>query len=219
MWEGPYGNWGSRKHIISSLDQSLSRMKLDYVDLFYSHRYDPNTPIEETLNALVDVVKQGKALYIGISRWPLEQLKQAYNYLAERDVKILTVQDRLNLLDRKPQNEGILSFCREVGVGFVSFSPLAQGLLTNKYLNGVPAHSRMEQNLFLQKKVLTPELLAYLKHLNSLASDRQESLAEMALAWVLAQKGVTSVIIGASSVEQLAQNIKCVNAAPFIEEL
>ena len=219
MWEGPYGNWGSRKHIISSLDQSLSRMKLDYVDLFYSHRYDPNTPIEETLNALVDVVKQGKALYIGISRWPLEQLKQAYNYLAERDVKVLTVQDRLNLLDRKPQNEGILSFCREVGVGFVSFSPLAQGLLTNKYLNGVPAHSRMEQNLFLQKKVLTPELLAYLKHLNSLASDRQESLAEMALAWVLAQKGVTSVIIGASSVEQLAQNIKCVNAAPFVEEL
>jgi oxidoreductase, aldo/keto reductase family len=219
MWEGPYGNWGSRKHIISSLDQSLSRMKLDYVDLFYSHRYDPNTPIEETLNALVDVVKQGKALYIGISRWPLEQLKQAYNYLAERDVKVLTVQDRLNLLDRKPQNEGILSFCREVGVGFVSFSPLAQGLLTNKYLNGVPAHSRMEQNLFLQKKVLTPELLAYLKHLNSLASDRQESLAEMALAWVLAQKGVTSVIIGTSSVEQLAQNIKCVNAAPFVEEL
>ena len=219
MWEGPYGNWGSRKHIISSLDQSLSRMKLDYVDLFYSHRYDPNTPIEETLNALVDVVKQGKALYIGISRWPLEQLKQAYNYLAERDVKVLTVQDRLNLLDRKPQNEGILSFCREVGVGFVSFSPLAQGLLTNKYLNGVPAHSRMEQNLFLQKKVLTPELIAYLKHLNSLASDRQESLAEMALAWVLAQKGVTSVIIGASSVEQLAQNIKCVNAAPFVEEL
>ena len=194
-------------------------MKLDYVDLFYSHRYDPNTPIEETLNALVDIVKQGKALYIGISRWPLEQLKQAYNYLAERDVKVLTVQDRLNLLDRKPQNEGILSFCREVGVGFVSFSPLAQGLLTNKYLNGVPAHSRMEQNLFLQKEVLTPELLAYLKHLNSLASDRQESLAEMALAWVLAQKGVTSVIIGASSVEQLAQNIKCVNAAPFVEEL
>ena len=219
MWEGPYGNWGSRKHIISSLDQSLSRMKLDYVDLFYSHRYDPNTPIEETLNALVDVVKQGKALYIGISRWPLEQLKQAYTYLAERDVKVLTVQDRLNLLDRKPQNEGILRFCREVGAGFVSFSPLAQGLLTNKYLNGVPAHSRMEQNLFLQKKVLTPELLAYLKHLNSLASDRQESLAEMALAWVLAQKGVTSVIIGASSVEQLAQNIKCVNAAPFVEEL
>ena len=158
-------------------------------------------------------------MYIGISRWPLEQLKQAYNYLAERDVKVLTVQDRLNLLDRKPQNEGILSFCREVGVGFVSFSPLAQGLLTNKYLNGVPAHSRMEQNLFLQKKVLTPELLAYLKHLNSLASDRQESLAEMALAWVLAQKGVTSVIVGASSVEQLAQNIKCVNAAPFVEEL
>ena len=194
-------------------------MKLDYVDLFYSHRYDPNTPIEETLNALVDVVKQGKALYIGISRWPLEQLKQAYNYLAERDVKVLTVQDRLNLLDRKPQNEGILSFCREVGVGFVSFSPLAQGLLTNKYLNGVPAHSRMEQNLFLQKEVLTPELLAYLKHLNLLASDRQESLAEMALAWGLAQKGVTSVIIGASSVEQLAQNIKCVNAAPFVEEL
>ena len=219
MWEGPYGNWGSRKHIISSLDQSLSRMKLDYVDLFYSHRYDPNTPIEETLNALVDVVKQGKALYIGISRWPLEQLKQAYSYLAERDVKLLTVQDRLNLLDRKPQNEGILSFCREVGVGFVSFSPLAQGLLTNKYLNGIPAHSRMEQNVFLQKKVLTPELLAYLKHLNSLASDRQESLAEMALAWVLAQKGVTSVIIGASSVEQLAQNIKCVDAASFIEEL
>ena len=219
MWEGPYGNWGSRKHIISSLDQSLSRMKLDYVDLFYSHRYDPNTPIEETLNALVDVVKQGKALYIGISRWPLEQLKQAYSYLAERDVKLLTIQDRLNLLDRKPQNEGILSFCREVGVGFVSFSPLAQGLLTNKYLNGIPAHSRMEQNVFLQKKVLTPELLAYLKHLNSLASDRQESLAEMALAWVLAQKGVTSVIIGASSVEQLAQNIKCVDAASFIEEL
>ncbi|HRN16932.1 MAG TPA: aldo/keto reductase, partial [Xylanibacter oryzae] len=138
MWAGPYGNWGSRKYMIASLDQSLKRMHLDYVDLFYSHRYDPNTPLEETLQALVDIVKAGKALYVGISRWPLEALKFATAYLGDRDVPLLIYQGRLNLLDRAPQEDGIIDYCAEQGIGFISFSPLAQGLLTDRYLNGIP---------------------------------------------------------------------------------
>lgn len=218
MWEGPYGNWGSRKHLITSLDQSLRRMKLDYVDLFYSHRFDPQTPLEETLQALADVVRSGKALYIGISRWPLEALQKAYSYLTARDIPFLTVQDRLNLLDRKPQSDGTLAFCREHQLGFVAFSPLAQGLLTDRYLNGVPAQSRMARSASLKESVLTPELLGYLQQLNRHAAQRGESLSQMALAWVLAQKGVTSVLVGASSVEQLATNLKCIQALPFTGE-
>ena len=212
MWEGPYGNWGSRKYLMASLDQSLKRMNLDYVDLFYSHRYDPNTPLEETLQAMVDIVKQGKALYLGISRWPLEALKFADQYLKERDCPLLIFQDRLNMLDRAPQENGTLDYCAENGIGFISFSPLAQGLLTDRYLNGIPADSRMAKEHFLKHSALTPELLEQLKIWNAEAGERDETLAEMALAWILQQKGVTSVLVGASSTAQLEKNMKCVHA-------
>ena len=212
MWEGPYGNWGSRKYLMASLDQSLKRMNLDYVDLFYSHRYDPNTPLEETLQAMVDIVKQGKALYLGISRWPLEALKFADQYLKERDCPLLIFQDRLNMLDRAPQENGTLDYCAENGIGFISFSPLAQGLLTDRYLNGIPADSRMAKEHFLKHSALTPELLEQLKKWNAEAEERGETLAEMALAWILQQKGVTSVLVGASSTAQLEKNMKCVHA-------
>ena len=217
MWPGHYGNWGSRKYLMASLDQSLQRMHLDYVDLFYSHRYDPETPLEETLQALVDVVRQGKALYVGISRWPLEATRTAYEYLKAHDVPLLIYQGRLNLLDREPQEDGILDFCADHGVGFISFSPLAQGLLTDRYLNGIPEESRMAKGKFLKESMLTPELLARLRQLNEEAAQRGETLAEMALAWILAQRGVTSVLVGASSTRQLERNLKCVDAAPFEE--
>ena len=215
MWEGPYGNWGSRKYLMASLDQSLKRMNLDYVDLFYSHRYDPNTPLEETLQAMVDIVKQGKALYLGISRWPLEALKFADQYLKERDCPLLIFQDRLNMLDRASQENGTLDYCHENGIGFISFSPLAQGLLTDRYLNGIPTDSRMAKEHFLKHSALTPELLEQLKQWNAEAGERGETLAEMALAWILHQKGVTSVLVGASSTAQLEKNMKCVHAKAF----
>lgn len=215
MWPGPYGNWGSRKYLMASIDQSLRRMRLDYMDLFYSHRYDPNTPLEETLQALVDIVRQGKALYIGISRWPLEALTVAEQYLREHDTPLLIYQDKLNLINRQPLEEGRLQFCHDHGIGFISFSPLAQGLLTDRYLNGVPDDSRMAKGRFLKRETLTPELTAHLQELNAQAHERNETLAEMALAWILHQQGVTSVLVGASSVAQLEQNMKCVHAQPF----
>lgn len=219
MWPGPYGNWGSRKYIFASLEQSLKRMRLDYVDLFYSHRYDPNTPLEETLQALVDIVRQGKALYVGISRWPLEALRVAHDYLKAHDVPMLIYQGRINLLDREPINEGILDYCQRQGIGFISFSPLAQGLLTDRYLHGVPDDSRMARNHFLKKERLTPELFNYLQRLNATATERGESLAEMALSWVLHQQGITSVLVGASSPEQLQKNLRSVHAQPFDENI
>lgn len=210
MWDGPYGNWGSRKYLMASLDQSLKRMHLDYVDLFYSHRYDPVTPLEETLQALVDIVRAGKALYVGISRWPLEATRFAFQYLKERDVPCLIYQGRLNMLDRAPQQEGILDLCLQEGVGFISFSPLAQGLLTDRYLNGIPEGSRMTRGKFLKEEMLTPQLLEQLRQWNSEAQQQGMTLAEKALRWILEQKGVTSVLIGASSTGQLDRNLKCV---------
>ena len=207
MWPGPYGNWGSRKYMIASLDQSLKRMRMDYVDLFYSHRYDPATPLEETLQALVDIVRAGKALYVGISRWPLEALKFADNYLRQRDVPLLIYQGRLNMLDRTPQEEGILGYCSAHGIGFIAFSPLAQGLLTDRYLNGIPADSRMAREHFLKKEALTPQLMEYLRELKEETDQRGETIAQHALRWVLSQKGVTSVLVGASSVSQLKTNL------------
>lgn len=207
MWPGPYGNWGSRKYLMASLDQSLRRMHLDYVDLFYSHRYDPETPLEETLQALVDIVRAGKALYVGISRWPLQALKRADEYLRERDVPLLIYQGRLNLLDREPQQEGILDYCADRGIGFIAFSPLAQGLLTDRYLNGIPADSRMAQGRFLKQDRLTPELLTYLRQLQAEAQAEGRTISQNALRWILAQRGVTSVLVGASSVEQLQKNL------------
>ena len=207
MWPGPYGNWGSRKYLFASLEQSLRRMRIDYVDLFYSHRYDPETPLEETLQAIVDIVKQGKALYIGISRWPLEALKVAKEYLAARDVPLLIYQGRLNLIDRQPQQEGILDFCADNGIGFISFSPLAQGLLTEKYLNGIPEDSRMMHSNYLKPDCLTPELLAELRRLSDTAKAEGKTLSDKALEWVLEQRGITSVLVGVSKVEQMERNI------------
>ena len=207
MWEGPYGNWGSRKYLMASLDQSLKRMNLDYVDLFYSHRYDPETPLEETLQAMVDIVRQGKALYLGISRWPLEATRKAIDYLAAHDTPLLIYQGRLNMLDRAPVEEGITNLCKESGVGFISFSPLAQGLLTNRYLEGIPNDSRMAKEHFLKHSMLTPELLKQLRLWNVEAQGNGQSLAEMALQWILNHEAVTSVLIGASSVAQLKDNL------------
>ena len=214
MWPGPYGNWGSRKYLMASLDQSLRRMRIDYVDLFYSHRYDPDTPLDETLQALVDIVRQGKALYVGISRWPLDATRFAAKYLKERDVPLLIYQGRLNLIDREPMETGILDFCAQEGIGFISFSPLAQGLLTDRYLNGIPEDSRMSKGRSLKESMLTPELLTKLQRWNAQAIARGETLAETALAWVLHQKAVTSVLIGASSTRQLADNLRCLAATP-----
>ena len=210
MWPGPYGNWGSRKYLMASLDQSLQRMHLDYVDLFYSHRYDPATPLEETLQALVDIVRAGKALYVGISRWPLEATRFAYDYLKARDVRLLIYQGRLNMLDREPQESGVLDFCADHGVGFISFSPLAQGLLTDRYLQGIPQDSRMAKEKFLKHEMLTPELLQQLRPWNDEAQAEGRTLAEHALRWILDQRGVTSVLVGASSTAQLEKNLRAV---------
>lgn len=218
MWPGPYGNWGSRKYLMASLNQSLRRMNLDYVDIFYSHRYDPETPLEETMQALVDIVRQGKALYVGISRYPLEAAEFAYNYLKERDVPCLLYQGKYNLLNREPEEEGILTQAKEKGTGFIAFSPLAQGLLTDRYLNGIPEGSRMTQGRFLKKEVLTDELLLKLRALNEVAARRGQTLAEMSLAWLLKDHLVTSVIVGASSVTQLADNLKATENTKFEKE-
>ena len=218
MWPGPYGNWGSRKHLMASLDQSLKRMNLDYVDVFYSHRYDPDTPLEETLQALVDIVRKGKALYVGLSKYPLDAYLFACRYLRERDVPCLLYQGRYSMLVREPESQGILNAVKENGSGFVAFSPLAQGLLTNRYLNGIPDDSRIARGGFLKKEALTPEVLGRIQALNERAAMRGQSLAEMALAWLLKNETVISVIVGASSVEQLGDSLKTLNHLSFEEE-
>ena len=216
MWAGPYGSWGSRKHLMASLDQSLIRMQLDYVDLFYIHRYDPVTPLDETLQALVDIVRAGKALYIGISRWPLHALKYANEFLRKQGVPPLIFQGRLNLLDRAVQEEGIPAYCKNEGIGFISFSALAQGLLTSRYLGGIPSDSRMARGGSLQQDKLTPQLVEYLNTLNRMAIERGESLATMSLAWVLAQEGVTSVLVGARTPEQFTESLRCIEVSQEI---
>ena len=212
MWPGPYGNWGSRKYLLSSLDQSLKRMNLEYVDLFYSHRYDPNTPLDETLQALADAVHQGKALYVGLSRWPADAFDYAYNYLKSQHVRLLTYQGRYNLLDRAVESEGILQKVEQLNTGFVSFSPLAQGLLTNRYLNGIPADSRMRTDCTLKESLLTPQLIAQLQKWQYMAKSENKTLAQYALNWVLRHQAVTSVIVGVSRLEQLKDNIKCIDS-------
>jgi len=221
MWPGPYGEWGSRKYLMNSLDQSLKRMNLDYVDIFYSHRFDPDTPLEETLQTLVDIVRQGKALYVGISKYPYEASCFAYDYLAERDIPCLLYQGRYNMFNREPEKEGILAQAKDNGTGFIAFSPLAQGLLTNRYLDGkVSVDSRMAREKSLKKEQLTDDTLSKIKQLSEVAAKRNQSLAEMALAWVLKDDSVTSVIIGTSSVEQLDKNLKAIENTSFsFEEL
>ena len=208
MWPGPYGEWSSRKNLMASLDQSLKRMKLDYVDIFYSHRPDPDTPLEETMQTLVDVVRQGKALYVGISKYPPEMAQKAYDYLREQRVPCLVYQGKYNMLDREPEDE-ILAQAAGAGAGFVSFSPLAQGLLSDRYLKGIPDGSRMTHSHFLTPDALTPELMAQIKLWNEEASEQGLTLSQYALRWILRRPEVTSVIVGVSSVEQLKSNLAC----------
>lgn len=218
MWPGPYGNWGSRKYLTASLDQSLRRMNLDYVDIFYSHRFDPETPLEETMQALVDIVRSGKALYAGISNYPAEAAAFAYSYLRGHDVPCLLHQVKYNMMHRIPETEGLVSLADEAGSGLIAFSPLAQGLLTDRYLGGIPAGSRAERNFSLKRDTITPELTDRLARLNEMAARRGQTLAQMALAWVLKDTRVTSVIVGASSKEQLDANLKAIGNTVFCDE-
>ena len=219
MWPGPYGEWGSRKYLMSSLNQSLKRMNLEYVDIFYSHRYGPDTPLEETLQALVDIVRQGKALYVGISKYPKEAAEFAYKYLEERDVHCLLYQGRYNLFNREPEEEGILQQAKGNGTGFIAFSPLAQGLLTNRYLNGIPADSRAARATgHLKKDSITPEKLSQIQQLNDIARQRNQTLAQMSISWLLRNETVTSVLIGASSPQQLKDNLKAQENIGFSDE-
>ncbi len=220
MWDGPYGDGGSRKYLMASLNQSLKRMNLEYVDIFYSHRYDPETPLEETIQALIDIVRQGKALYIGLSKYPVEKAAQAYAMMEAQHVPCLIYQDRYSMLSRLPEKKHFALNIQE-GVGFIAFSPLAQGLLTNRYLHGIPSDSRAVKSQFLKQSDITPEKLNQISRLNDLAQQRGQTLAEMALAWVLHHQGVTSVIVGASSVAQLKDNIQTLdsNTSFSVEEL
>jgi L-glyceraldehyde 3-phosphate reductase len=216
MWPGPYGDWGSKKYLTASLDQSLKRMGLDYVDIFYSHRPDPDTPLEETMDALAQAVRQGKALYVGISSYSPEQTIQAAAILESMGVHLLIHQPKYSMLYRDFEHNGLFNTLDELGIGAICFCPLAQGLLTSKYLNGVPDDSRAAKSHgFLQKDTITPELVAKLTKLNDLAQQRGQTLAEMSLAWVLNQRGVTSALIGASRVEQLIDNLKTLEKLDF----
>lgn len=218
MWNGPYGDGGSRKYIMASINQSLKRTGLEYFDIFYSHRYDCDTPLEETMMALVDIVRQGKALYIGLSKYPYEMAKKAFNILRENKVPCLIYQDRYNMFVRNPE-EQMLELVHHEGSGFIAFSPLAQGLLTNKYLHGIPHDSRAAKaSGFLQQEQITTTTVEKTKLLNSLAQNRNQTLAEMALAWVLHNNYVTSVILGTSSVKQLKDNIAALNKPDFSTE-
>jgi Predicted oxidoreductases (related to aryl-alcohol dehydrogenases) len=218
MWYGPYGEWGSRKYLMASLDQSLKRMGLDYVDIFYSHRPDPNTPIEETMGALADIVRQGKALYVGISNYDDQQTAAALAVLKEHRVPCLIHQPKYSLLERCVEPK-LLPLLEKEGVGVIAFSPLAQGLLTNRYLNGIPENSRAAKSTgYLQRDQVTNEVICKVKQLNEVASKRGQTLAEMALAWLLKDPRVTSVLIGASSVTQLMDNLKSRDNINFSQE-
>ena len=218
MWPGPYGDRGSRKYLMASLDQSLRRMNLDYVDIFYSHRFDPETPMEETLQALVDIVRRGKALYVGISKWPFEATQFAYDYLKAHDTPCLIYQGRYNMIDRKVEESGILGQAADNGVGFTAFSPLEQGILTARYLYGIPEGSRATKSRFLTADRITPELVGRIRQLNEIAAQRGQSLAQMALSWLLKDSRVTSVIIGSSSVGQLSDSLGCLRNLSFSSE-
>ena len=219
MWPGPYGEWGSRKYLIASLDQSLKRMGLDYVDIFYHHRPDPDTPLEETADALGDIVRQGKALYAGISKYDGERMAAMAKLCSDRRIPFVINQNRYSIFDRTIENNGLKAEAGRLGKGVICFSPLAQGLLTGRYLNGIPEDSRMRTDgRFLKDSALTEERLAKIRALNSLAEKRGQTLAQMALQWVLKDSVITSVIIGASRPEQIAENARCVSGAPFTRE-
>ena len=219
MWDGPYGDWGSRKYLLASLDQSLKRMGVDYVDIFYHHRMDPNTPLEESMMALDTAVKSGKALYAGISRYDLEHTRQAMEILKELKCPFIIHQTRYSIFDRHIETDGVKSFTAQNGCGIIAFSPLAQGLLTDKYLKGIPEDSRIKTDgRFLHADQRTPEKLAQITALNELAKNRGQTLAQMALSWVLRDGEVTSVLIGASKPEQILENLEIVGHTSFTEE-
>ena len=219
MWEGPYGNWGSRKYLLASLDQSLKRLGLDYVDIFYHHRPDPDTPLEETMGALAHAVSSGKALYAGLSNYSGEQLEKAEKILTELKCPFIINQNRYSVFDRTIEQNGLKSTAARLEKGIIAFSPLAQGMLTNRYLNGIPADSRiMTDGRFLKQSAVTPERLEQIRSLNEIANERGQTLAEMALAWVLKDGVVTSVLIGASKPSQILDNIKAINNTAFSAE-
>jgi len=216
MWEGPYGDWGSRKYLIASLDQSLKRMGLDYVDIFYHHRPDPETPLEETMMALDSIVRSGKALYIGISNYNRQQTEKAAKILQELKTPFIINQIRYSMLDRNIERDGLKDYAAQNGIGLIAFSPLAQGLLTDRYLNGIPEDSRIRTDgRFLKENAITPDLISKLTALNEIAGQRGQSLAQMALSWVLRDDALTSVLIGASKPEQIAENAAIVHAPAF----
>jgi L-glyceraldehyde 3-phosphate reductase len=219
MWPGPYGEWGSRKYLLSSLDQSLARMGLDYVDIFYSHRPDPETPLEETMGALHSAVQQGKALYVGVSNYSAEQTREAARILAELGTPLLIHQPRYSMLDRRPEDEGLLDTLDELRVGSIAYSPLEQGLLTSRYLDGIPEGSRAASDSpFLSADTVTEDLVRQLRALDEIAKSRGQSLAQLALAWVLRGGRVTSALIGASSPQQLEDSVAATRALDFTAE-
>ena len=219
MWEGPYGDWGSRKYLLASLDQSLQRMGLDYVDIFYHHRMDPDTPLEETMGALDQIVKSGKALYAGLSNYDGETMKKACEILNDLRCPFIINQNSYNIFNRTIENNGLKKAARESGKGIISFSPLAQGMLTDRYLNGIPTDSRvMTDGRFLHKEQLGEDRISVIRKLNDLASKRGETLAQMALKWVVKDSDVTSVLIGASKPQQILENLKVMQAADFSDE-
>lgn len=218
MWDGPYGDGSSRKYLMASLDQSLKRTGLEYFDIFYSHRYNATTPIEETMQTLVDIVKQGKALYVGLSNYPGDKARIAMDYLNARDVPSIIYQGKYSMFNRQPEEE-ILPVTKEYGSGFIAFSPLAQGVLTDKYLNGIPEHSRASDPTgFLRKEQVTEELVGKVKELNEIARNRGQTMAEMAVSWTLRDERVTSVIVGTRNVIQLRENLNSLNNLSFTQE-
>lgn len=218
MWEGPYGDHGSRKYLMASVDQSLKRTGLEYFDIFYHHRPDPDTPIEETMEALSDIVRQGKALYVGISNYNSEQTKKAAKILKENHTPLLINQVSYSMFNRWTEDDGLQETCMELGVGTICFSPLAQGLLTDRYLNGIPDDSRAKRNVFLHENQITEDVIKKISSLNQLASQRGQTLAEMALAWVLRKNKVTSVLVGASRPSQILDSVKCIEKLDFTDD-
>ncbi len=219
MWPGPYGDWGSRKYLIASLDQSLKRMGLDYVDIFYHHRFDPNTPLEETAGALDSVVRSGKALYVGISNYNKEQTIEMAALLKKMGTPFIINQRRYNILDRTMENDGLKDYAAKNGIGIITFCPLAQGLLTDRYLNGIPADSRVKTDgRFLKEESISEDVLKKIRALKEIASGRGQTLAEMALAWILRDEDITSVLIGASKPSQIIENIGMLKNTKFSAE-
>ena len=219
MWDGPYGNWGSRKYLIASCDQSLKRLGLEYVDIFYHHRMDPETPLEETMEALLQIVHSGKALYAGISNYNKEYTEKVIRIAKEIHLPLIVNQRRYSIFDRTIEEDGVKEYCAENGMGIIAFSPLAQGLLTNRYIHGIPADSRIARDgRFLKKENLTETKLEQIRELNAIAEQRGQTLAEMALAWILHDGKVCSVLIGASKLSQIEDNVKALQNLTFSED-